>query len=196
MTMRGPRRAVFFDRDGTLIHDVGYIADPHKVVLTPYAAAAVRLVNTAGWLAMVVTNQSGIARGIVTPDDYDAVRARLDALLAAEGAHLDATRHCPHHPELGAPCACRKPGTLLFEQLVRDFGVDATRSVAIGDRWRDLAPLIALGGRGILVRGEGTTSDDEDRARVAATLAPSLIDAVRSVIGAPSTQSPQSPPSP
>src|SRR5689334_18340998 len=110
------RRAVFLDRDGTLIEDARYIRDPAVVRLLPSVAAAVARLNAAGILAIVVTNQSGIARGFLTEAEYLAVKQRVDDLLAREGAHLDAHYFCPHLPEITGPCECRKPGTRLYRQ--------------------------------------------------------------------------------
>ena len=104
---RAGRPAVFLDRDGTIIEDVGYLGDPERMRLLPDAAEAIARLNRAGLLAVVVTNQSGIARGLFDEDAYEATRFRLDRLLADQGARLDAQYHCPHHPELSGPCECR-----------------------------------------------------------------------------------------
>lgn len=145
------RRAVFLDRDGTLIHDRHYLRDVAGVELLPGAAAAVRRLNAAGIAAVVVTNQSGIARGLVTEAEYRATERRLDQLLAAEGARLDGHYHCPHLPELTGPCECRKPGPLLYRDAAADLGLDLAASWWVGDRLRDLEASRALGGRGLLV---------------------------------------------
>ena len=147
------RPAVFLDRDGTLIEDPGYLRAPEQVRLLPGAAAAVRAVNEAGRLAVVVTNQSGIARGLLTGADYAATAARLAALLAAEGARLDGQYHCPHLPELSGPCDCRKPGTLLYRRAASDLGIDFAQSWWIGDAPRDVLPAAALGGAGAVLVG-------------------------------------------
>ncbi len=146
--------AVFFDRDGTLIEDPGFLARVEQVRLLPGAAAAVRAVNEAGRLAVVVTNQSGIARGLLTEADYAVTAARLAELLAAEGARLDAQYHCPHLPELTGPCECRKPGTLLYRRAAADLGIDLARSWWIGDKPRDVTPALVLGGAGAVLVGE------------------------------------------
>lgn len=179
------RRAVFFDRDGTLIEDAHYLADPARVRLTLHAAASVRRVNGAGFAAVVITNQGGIALGRITPGQYERVRERLDALLAAEGARVDATYHCPHHPDVTGACACRKPGTLLFDRAAADLSLDPARSVFIGDKWRDIAPALAYGGRGILVPSADTPADDLARAHRDAEVAPSLTAAIDRVLGLP-----------
>ncbi|HYK10656.1 MAG TPA: HAD family hydrolase [Gemmatimonadales bacterium] len=153
MPERGPRRsAAFLDRDGTLIEDPGFLSDPAKVKLLPGAAQAVRRLNQAGLAAVIVTNQSGIARGLITMEQYEAVHARLVQLLAGAGARLDGAYVCPHHPEITGPCECRKPGTRLFRDASAEHNLDLGRSFYVGDRTSDVEPARALGGRGILVR--------------------------------------------
>ena len=145
------RRAVFLDRDGTLIDDVSYLRDPAQVRLLPGAAEAVGRLNRAGILAIVVTNQSGIARGLLTLDEYARTERRVDELLADHGARLDAHYFCPHLPEIDGPCECRKPGPLLYQQAAARFGIDLAGSWWVGDRSRDVEAAPSLGGRGILV---------------------------------------------
>jgi histidinol-phosphate phosphatase family protein len=166
------RPALFCDRDGTLIHDAHYLRDPEQVRLLDGAGAMLRAFRAAGWALVVVTNQAGIARGLITPAQYEAVRARLDALLAAEGVTLDATYHCPHHPEFTGPCRCRKPGTALYEAAAKDLAIDLPRSAWIGDRWHDVVPALVFGGRGLLVSSEETPPDERERAAQEAHLAP------------------------
>jgi D-glycero-D-manno-heptose 1,7-bisphosphate phosphatase len=178
----GSRRAVFLDRDGTLVEDRQYIGRPEDVVLLPGAAEAVKRLNDAGVLAVVVTNQSGIARGLYGEREYEAVRRRLDELLEARGARLDATYTCPHHPDFTGPCECRKPGRKLFEQAIEELGVDAARSWAVGDKWRDIAPVVELGGRGILVARFDTALEDLMRAGERAVVATTLGAAVERVL--------------
>jgi D-glycero-D-manno-heptose 1,7-bisphosphate phosphatase len=145
------RRAVFLDRDGTIIDDVGYLRDVAGVRLLPGAGKAIRQLNQQGILAIVVTNQSGIARGLLTENEYLATQQRLDELLAGEGATLDAHYFCPHLPDMNGPCDCRKPGTLLYRQAAERFGIDLSSSWWIGDRLRDIIPAQAFGGAGVLV---------------------------------------------
>jgi D-glycero-D-manno-heptose 1,7-bisphosphate phosphatase len=164
MTDTARRRAAFFDRDGTLIDDVHYIADPALVVLRPGAARSVKRLNDAGWLAIVVTNQSGIARGRVTEEAYRRVEARTVELLAASGARIDASYYCPHLPEITGACDCRKPGTGLFLRAAAEHGVDLARSVYVGDKIRDVEPSGSLGGLGILVPARDTPWLDQQRA--------------------------------
>ena len=145
--------AVFLDRDGTIIEDAGYLRDPADVHLLPGAAQAIAQLNQQGLVVVVVTNQSGIARHLLTEDDYNATERRVDELLALEGARLDAHYFCPHLPEMSGPCECRKPGSLLYRQAAERFGIDLSRSWWVGDRLRDVLPAEAFGGRGILVGG-------------------------------------------
>jgi D-glycero-D-manno-heptose 1,7-bisphosphate phosphatase len=157
--------AVFLDRDGTLMEDAHYIKSPEQVRLLPGAAAAVKRINDSGVPAIVVTNQSGIARGIFTVADYEAVKSRFEALLKAEGARIDASYYCPHHPSTTGPDSCRKPATKMFEDAMRDFQLRATNVAYIGDRWRDVIASKKLGGRGILISSPMTTDDDRRRAQ-------------------------------
>jgi histidinol-phosphate phosphatase family protein len=176
---------VFLDRDGTLIHDKHYLRDPERVRLLPGAVDALRALTAAGYALIVITNQSGIARGLLTEQDYEAVRERLDALLGEQGVALTASYHCPHHPDVDGPCECRKPGTLLFERAVKDHALRAEHSVAIGDRWRDLAPAITLGARGVLVPSPDTPTADFERARAEAMVASDLRAAAALVVDRP-----------
>jgi D-glycero-D-manno-heptose 1,7-bisphosphate phosphatase len=155
------RPAVFLDRDGTVVRDPGYLRQPERVELLPGAAAAIGRLNAAGWPVIVVTNQSGISRGLVSRAEYEAVAARVEELLGDADAHVDAMYFCPHAPERDGPCACRKPGLALFRQAAEEHRLDLGASWWVGDRLGDLLPATALGGRGILVQtGEGGTHRD------------------------------------
>lgn len=167
--------AVFLDRDGTLVDDPGFLADAGLVSLLPGAGSAVRALAEAGYRVIVVTNQSGMARGLISPEQYAEVAARVDALLAAEGAALTATYVCPHHPAITGPCECRKPGVALYRRAAGEHDVDLGRSIWIGDRMTDVEPARAFGGRAILVlTGQGSRVDDDPAAlgiEVASSLA-------------------------
>jgi D-glycero-D-manno-heptose 1,7-bisphosphate phosphatase len=156
----GGHRAVFLDRDGTIVDDPGFLHEPDKVRLLPGAAQALRRLNEAGWLVVIVTNQSGIGRGLYDATAYAAVQRRLGELLAAQGAHVDAAYFCPHHPAKDGPCDCRKPGVGLFREAAAALGIDFRRSHWVGDRLSDLEPARALSAgaaRAILVlTGHGT----------------------------------------
>jgi D-glycero-D-manno-heptose 1,7-bisphosphate phosphatase len=145
------RPAVFLDRDGTIIEDLSYLHDPAQVRLLPGAAQAIKRLNERNILAIVVTNQSGIARGLLSQAEYRAGERRLDSLLQHEGARIDAHYFCPHLPEVSGPCDCRKPGVLLYRQAAERFGIDLGQSWWVGDRERDVAPAAAFKARGFLV---------------------------------------------
>ena len=176
--------AVFLDRDGTVMEDAHYIKSPKQVRLLPGAAGAVRRINDAGVRVIVVTNQSGIDRGLFTVEDYEAVKAQFEALLGQQGARIDASYYCPHHPDFGGECGCRKPGTKMFEDAIRDFGLNASNVAYIGDRWRDVAASKKLGGRGIMISSPMTRDDDRRRAETdGIETAASLSDAVDLLLG-------------
>jgi len=130
------RPAVFLDRDGTINEDKGYIGDPEDIVLISGAAEAIKKLNERGIPVIVITNQSGLARGFYTEADLDTVNERLDALLKAKGAHIDGLYYCPHHPD--DKCGCRKPETKLIAEAARDHNIDLARSVMVGDKYSDM----------------------------------------------------------
>ena len=176
------RRAAFMDRDGTLIEDKHFLADPDGVTLRPNAAGAVHALNEAGLLVVVITNQSGIARGLLTEAEYAATAERMRAAFERAGARIDAMYHCPHFPEISGPCECRKPGTLLYRRAAKDLGIDLSRSVYIGDRLRDVQPAQALGGRGILVIGPATPVTEREQAASTFVVVDSLNAAVHAAL--------------
>lgn len=166
------RRAIFLDRDGTINHDVGYVTAPEQFRLYDFAAPAISLINRAGWLAIVVTNQAAIARGLTTADSLAALHQTMTTELARDGARIDAIYYCPHYPAdpgtaetgLRVRCACRKPEPGLLHQAAREHGLDLTASWMVGDRYRDLAAGFAAGARGVLVRtGHGTPEFEGER---------------------------------
>jgi D-glycero-D-manno-heptose 1,7-bisphosphate phosphatase len=144
-------RAAFLDRDGTIIEEKHYIANPDDVVLTHGAIAGLRALQSAGFKLVVVTNQSGIARGLYAEADFQAVQQRLNELLAEQGITIDGVFYCPHHPDFTGPCDCRKPGLGMYRQAERNLGIALANSVYIGDRLKDVLPARAVGGVGILV---------------------------------------------
>ena len=146
------RRAAFIDRDGTLIEERGNLGHPDGVALIPGSAHAVRRLKEAGLLAVLVTNQSGIARGLFTVSDFEAVQQRMMELLNEEGVALDNVYFCRHHPDVNGPCDCRKPADGMYRQAEREMSIDLGRSFYVGDRWRDVAVTEEVGGTGFLVR--------------------------------------------
>jgi D-glycero-D-manno-heptose 1,7-bisphosphate phosphatase len=148
---------VFIDRDGTLIEEAGYLNHLDRLAFFPYTADAVRQLNRGGFEVVVITNQAGIARGIVTEEFVATAHRHISERLAAGGARVDAYYHCPHHPDgivdsLRRKCDCRKPMPGLIRRAAADRGLDLTRSFTIGDRWHDLQAGRAAGTRTLLVR--------------------------------------------
>ena len=177
------RRAAFLDRDGTIIEDVSYIARPDQVRLRPTAAEAIALLNERGVAVVVITNQSGIARGMLSVADYEAVRDRVDQVLAEHGAHVDASYYCPHYPSVTGPCDCRKPRRRLFDQAIAELDLDGALSMFAGDRARDVLPAQTFGGSAYLVPASSTPEPEvEEAVRAGATVAGSLLDAVQSFL--------------
>jgi D-glycero-D-manno-heptose 1,7-bisphosphate phosphatase len=134
---------MFMDRDGVLLELVDYLSRIDQVVLVPGVAAAIAGLNRAGIPVVIVTNQSGIARGLLTEADLRDIHAHVESLLAKEGARIDAIYYCPHHPDVGAApyrrsCECRKPAPGMLRQAARDLGLDLARSVFIGDHATDI----------------------------------------------------------
>lgn len=151
------RAAVLADRDGTLCEDPGYLHEPEQVRLLPGVGDAIAQLNRLHIPVVVVTNQSGIARGFYTPEQFRQVQARLEELLAQHGARLDGVYHCPHHPE-GAvaayrlQCDCRKPAPGMLRRAAAEHGFDLACSYLIGDQDSDVAAGAAAGCYTILIR--------------------------------------------
>jgi D-glycero-D-manno-heptose 1,7-bisphosphate phosphatase len=158
--------AVFLDRDGTLMRDLGYLSDPRKVRLYPGAAPALRLLRKAGFRLVVLTNQSGVARGYFTPAAVGRVNARFRRLLGAKGARVDGIFYCPHLPggsvkSFSRPCSCRKPAPGMVRQACRKFPLDLKRSWMVGDKLDDLrlAGKAHLAGALLVRTGKGRGSE-------------------------------------
>lgn len=151
------RPAIFMDRDGTLSHEVGYVNHLSRFKLFSWTVDAVRLINRSDFLAIVVTNQAGVARGYFPESLIHEVHASLHASMDAGGARLDAVYFCPHHPSVGpAPyrldCDCRKPRPGLLKRAEQELGADLERSWVVGDRLGDMQLAWSVGARGALVK--------------------------------------------
>jgi D-glycero-D-manno-heptose 1,7-bisphosphate phosphatase len=184
------KRAVFLDRDGTLNVDVGYPRDYGQIKLYPQGVEAVRRINRAGLLALVVTNQSGVGRGLLTEPELWTLHARISESLAARGARIDGWYYCPHYPEstqaaFRKDCDCRKPRPGMGLQAARDFGLDLAGSYMIGDKVEDIEFGRAIGATSVLVlTGYGARSAEELRGRTdgPTCIAPDILAAVRWVL--------------
>lgn len=153
------RRFVLLDRDGTIIHNREYLADPKLVELLPGAAEGLRSMRALGFGLVVVSNQSGVGRGWFDEACVEVVHARLRQILQAEGVLLDGIYYCPHHPDAG--CRCRKPRPALVERAVHDLRFDPAESVVIGDSACDLGLGRAIRATTILVRtGHGVQAEE------------------------------------
>ena len=199
-TPPSPRRAVFADRDGTIIEDHHYIADPARVTLIPRATDALLRLRDMGFALVIVTNQSGIGRGLYTLADYHRVAAEVERQLAAAGIVMDGTYFCPDAPGGDPDTTCRKPSTVPYRRAAADLGLETAGSYYIGDKRSDVLPALALGGTGILVRtGHGAREEGrldgnfhvvDDLAAAAALVARLESGAGRAIPGRSPTPSP------
>ncbi len=150
-----PPKIVFLDRDGVINFDSeGFIKSPAEWQPIPNGLEAIALLNQAGFKVVVVTNQSGIGRGLFTLETLDAMHAKMRQLAAEKGGSIEAIYYCPHAPE--AHCDCRKPKPGLLQQFSRETGVSLTGLFLVGDAWRDVQSALAVGARPLLVKtGKG-----------------------------------------
>jgi D-glycero-D-manno-heptose 1,7-bisphosphate phosphatase len=176
------------DRDGTVSDEVGYLNHASRLRVLPFAAEAIRAVHDAGMLAILVTNQAGVARGYFAESMIGEVHDRLEAELARAGARLDAIYYCPHHPSAGeapyrADCDCRKPRPGMLERAAEEHGVDLAASYVVGDKYTDVRLAHAVGAKGVLVLtgyGIGEYEYESERwPRPPDYVAETLLDAVR-----------------
>jgi D-glycero-D-manno-heptose 1,7-bisphosphate phosphatase len=158
--------AIFLDRDGTINEEVGYLNNLAQLVLFPRTARAIEMINVSGMKSVVVTNQSGVARGYFTAALVADVHRQIQSMLAPHQAHLDAFYYCPHHPEgrgiYRQECNCRKPQPGMLLMAAQDMGIDLGRSYLIGDTRRDMQAALKAGVKAILVRtGYGREAEAE-----------------------------------
>lgn len=159
------RPAVFLDRDGTLLEEANYLDRLDRLVFFPYAVDAVRLLNRGGYAVVVITNQSGVGRGMYSEEFVRETHDLVAARMRAGGAHVDGFYYCPHHPDATVrayrqECDCRKPAPGMLVRAAADLDLDLARSFAVGDKWTDVGVGRTTGARGILVRtGYGRSSE-------------------------------------
>ena len=149
-----PNKAAFFDRDGTINIDVGYLHDTKDLRFIEGMPEFIRRFNDCGYKVIVVTNQAGIARGYYTEAEMHALHDEMNRQLAEKGAHIDAFYFCPHHPDITGPCACRKPEAGMFEQAIREFDVDVAASVMFGDKIWDIEAAAKVGVKGYIMEDQ------------------------------------------
>jgi D-glycero-D-manno-heptose 1,7-bisphosphate phosphatase len=185
------RRAVFIDRDGTISEEVGYINHLSRFRVFPYSAPAIRVLNESGWLAIVVTNQAGVARGYFSEEMIRSVHEQLKRNMESDGARLDAIYYCAHHPSLGEPpyrfdCDCRKPRPGLISSAVAEFDIDAAQSWMVGDRYSDVELARNAGVNSAFVMsgyGRGEWEHQRNRWRHQPDLkAENLLEAVEAIV--------------
>jgi D-glycero-D-manno-heptose 1,7-bisphosphate phosphatase len=160
------RRAVFFDRDGTVIHDAGYSRDPEQVRLLPGAAEALAELRRKGFALVLVSNQSGIGRGLIRPEEAEQVHCRVALRLEEGGAPFDGAYYCPHAPE--DLCRCRKPNPGMLLRAAEELGIDPGRSFMVGDKPSDVEAGRRAGCRTILLANRRGVRAEEERADVVA----------------------------
>jgi D-glycero-D-manno-heptose 1,7-bisphosphate phosphatase len=186
------RRAVFIDRDGTISEEVGYVNHPSRFRVFPYSAPAIKLLNENNWLAIVVTNQAGVARGYFSEDMILTIHDRLELELESNGAKLDAIYYCAHHPSVGEPpyrseCDCRKPKPGLIRQAVKELVIDLNESWMVGDRYSDIELARNAGVKSAFVMsGYGRGEWEQERGNWASQpdlIAENLFAAVKAIVG-------------
>ena len=190
-----PRPAVFLDRDGTLNREVDYLSNPDQVELIAGVGAGLRALAAAGYALVVVTNQSGVARGYFDEETLAAIHRRLEELLDAEGIRLDGLEWCPHHPDHDGPCTCRKPAPGMLERAAAALDLNLAGSWIVGDAARDLEAGAAVGARGVLVRtgkGQAELVRLQGAGSEPAHVAADLEQAARLILAAPPSASPPS----
>lgn len=146
-------KAVFLDRDGTINIDSGYIGDPKLVSLFPGVAKGIKKLKNFGFKIIVISNQSGITRGLITSDDVDNVNRKVNEILSDENTSIDAFYYCPYHPEYDSVelCKCRKPSPQMIFDAAKDFNIDLKESFMVGDKISDIECGINAGVKSILI---------------------------------------------
>ncbi len=185
------KRAVFMDRDGTVSHEVGYINHVSRMRPYPFTADAIRLIRKSELLAILVTNQAGVARGYFTEDMVHRVHDRLQGILSLDGTKLDAIYYCPHHPKAGQPpyrqaCNCRKPQPGMLLKAAAEHDIDLSASFMVGDKISDVEMAREAGLTGILVKtgyGRGELEHQSHTWRIQPDyVAENLLEAVKWIV--------------
>ena len=186
------RPAFFLDRDGVVAEEVGYMNHLSRLQVYPFAAEAIKKIRAAGYAAVVVTNQAGVARGYFPEELIQMVHDKMERELSTDGARLDGVYYCPHHPSVGEPpyrkkCNCRKPRPGMIEQAVKELGLTLEGSVVVGDRYTEVEMAHGLGLRAALVL-TGSGQGEYEYLSKGWTKQPEwvvedLLDAVKKIIG-------------
>lgn len=177
-------RAVFLDRDGTIVEDVGYPHERSKIKFLPRVSKAIKLLNENGFKVIVITNQAGVARGYFTEETVREINRYVQESLAKQGAFIDMIYYCPHHiegiiEEYSKECYCRKPNPGMIEQAVHEFGIDLKNSFVIGDKISDIEAGQRAGCKTILLAGEEPLNNEREITLIADHAAPDLYEAVK-----------------
>jgi histidinol-phosphate phosphatase family protein len=185
-------KIVFLDRDGVINEEVGYLSSLQDLQIIPGAVQAVKLLNDCGFQVVVVTNQSGVARGFFEEFQVQALHQALNQMLAAEGAHVTGWYYCPHHPTEGRPpynipCDCRKPGPGLVKRACEELGLMPQVSFVVGDTWRDMELALNVQAVPVLVRtGHGQRTLNaltQDQLKLIGYVAKDLLEAAQWICG-------------
>ncbi len=179
------RRAVFLDRDGTINIEKDYLYQISEFEFVPGSVDAIRMLNEAGYFIVVVTNQSGVARGFYTEEDVEILHRHIGRELEKSGARIDVWLYCPHHPDgrgsYSLPCKCRKPLPGMLKEAARRFNINLDDSIMIGDKLADISAGQAAGCRTILVR-TGYGSDEEHLVSDSTIVFDDLLSAAKSLV--------------
>jgi len=180
-------KAVFLDRDGTIVEDIGYLNSPEQIKFIPGSIEAIKMLNEAGYKVIVITNQAGVARGLVTEDMLQTIDKVMHKNILNGGGHLDALYYCPHHPEHGVypyrqVCECRKPHTGLIKRAMRDQNLDLSKSFMIGDKASDVEAGKRAGTKTVLVLSGRGKESKKDLKEKPDHIANDLLDAVKWVL--------------
>ena len=194
--MSGLRPAVFLDRDGALNVDAGYLDRKERLMLFPWSLDSVRLLRRAGYAVVVVTNQSGVARGMIEESFVEEAHQIIQSRLIDIGEKLDGHYYCPHEPSASieafrVDCDCRKPKPGLVTRAARDLGLDVEKSIVVGDKWSDIGLAKQTGARGVLVRtGYGRSQEKNCQEGLSAdAVVDNLMDAVNWILRHPANAS-------